>query len=51
MIDDTINDDKTFVGDGKGVILGGRYKILRQQDERGMWSFWQAEDRQLQLSF
>ena len=33
MIDTTINDDKTIAGDGEGVILVGRYHILRQLDK------------------
>ena len=30
MIDDTINDDKTIAGGGKGAILAGRYKAFRR---------------------
>ena len=29
MIDSIINHDKTIAGDGKDVILAGRYHILR----------------------
>ena len=31
MIDNTINDDRTVAGDGKDMILAGRYHILRNQ--------------------
>ena len=30
MIDDTINDKNTVAGDGKDMILAGRYRIIRQ---------------------
>ena len=30
MIENKINDDRTVVGGGKGMILAGRYHILRQ---------------------
>ena len=30
MISNTINDDKTLAGGGKGAILAGRYRIIRQ---------------------
>ena len=30
MIGNTINDDKTIAGGGKGAILAGRYHIIRQ---------------------
>ncbi len=36
MIDYRINDDKTIVGGGKGVILAGRCHCFRQQGEGGM---------------
>lgn len=49
MLENTINDDKTIAG-GIGTMLAGRYHILRQLNEDGMWSVCQAEDRQLQLS-
>ena len=35
MIYNTINDDKTIAGGGKGAILAGHYKI-RQLGQRGM---------------
>ena len=35
MIDNTINDDKTIAGGGKGAILAGRYHILRQLGQGG----------------
>lgn len=44
MIDDTINDEKTIAGDGKGVIFAGRYHILRQLSEGGMGSVWLAKN-------
>ena len=34
MIDNTINDDKTIAGSGEGVILAGRYHILRRLGQR-----------------
>ena len=30
MIDSTINDGKAIAGGGEGVILAGRYRIIRQ---------------------
>ena len=36
MIDNTINDNKTIAACGKGVILVGRYHILRQLGQ-GTW--------------
>ena len=30
MIDNTINDAKTVAGDGKDMVLAGRYHILRR---------------------
>ena len=35
MIDNTINDDGTVAGGGKGMILVGRYHILRQLGQGG----------------
>ena len=35
MIDNTINDDKTIAGGGKGAILAGRYRIIRQLGRGG----------------
>ena len=34
MIDNTINDDKTIAGGG-GMILAGRYHIIRQLGQGG----------------
>ena len=36
MIDNTINDAKTIVGGGDGVILAGCYRIIRQLGEGWM---------------
>ena len=36
MIDDTINDDGTVAGDGKDMILAGRYHIIRQLGQGGL---------------
>ena len=33
---ETITDDRTVAGGGKGAILVGRYHILRQLGARGM---------------
>ena len=35
MIENTINDDMTVVGGGTGMILAGRYHILRQLRQGG----------------
>ena len=40
MIDDTINGDKTIAPSGEGVILAGRYRIIRR--------LWQGGKRQNQ---
>ena len=36
MIDNTINDGKTIAGDGKDVVLAGRYHIIRHLGQGGM---------------
>ena len=36
MIDSTINDDKTIPRGGEGMILAGRYHILRRLGQGGM---------------
>lgn len=36
MIDNTINDEKTFMGGGKDVILAGCYHIIRRLGQGGM---------------
>ena len=36
MIGNVINDDKAIVGGGKGVILAGRYHIIRRLGQGGM---------------
>ena len=38
MIDDTINDKNTVAGDDKDVVLAGRYHILRQLGQGGMYA-------------
>ena len=35
MINNTVNDAKTIAGGGKGAILAGRYRILRQTGRGG----------------
>ena len=37
MIDNTINGSKTIVASGKGAILPGRYHIIRQLGQGGVF--------------